>query len=306
MSTRKFEPLTITDNFIQLGVPEFPMYLSKGNSYMLIEGGTGATVDIVVQQLKDLNVEPEQIGSIVLTHSHPDHIGGFPRLRKLWPDVKIVSGAIAKDTLNNPELLKQFLFVDKAIAKIMVQKGEIESVPKPLESYDFSVDEVIGEGDTVDLGAGISWTVYAIPGHAPCQLALYEQKEQTLVIGDATGFYSPQKGVWWPNYFVSLEKYCKSIQRLMPITAKRIALSHNGVLENDPDYLRRALKATQTWHLEMIERTQKGEKPEDIAEDKAQWVDSFAGIMPIQIQKDMCVLMIKRSLKDADKPGLFD
>jgi glyoxylase-like metal-dependent hydrolase (beta-lactamase superfamily II) len=277
MSTRKFEPLTITDNFIQLGVPEFPMYLSKGNSYMLIEGGTGATVDIVVQQLKDLKVDPEQIGSIVLTHSHPDHIGGFPRLRKLWPEVKI-----------------------------MVKKGEIESVPEPLESYDFSVDEVIGDGDTIDLGGGISWTVYSIPGHAPCQIALYEPKERTLVIGDATGFYSPQRGVWWPNYFVSLEKYCKSIQKLMTIAANRYALSHNGVVENDPDYLRKALKAAQAWHLEMIERTQKGEKPEEIAEVKSQWVDTFAGIMPIQIQKDMCVLMIKRSLKDADKPGLFD
>lgn len=306
MSTRIFEPLKITESFFQLGVPEFPMYLSKGSSYMLIEGGTGATVDIVVQQLKQLKIDPEQIGRIVLTHSHPDHIGGFPRLRKMWPEVKIAASAVAKETLSSPELLKQFLFVDKAIAKIMVKKGEIESVPEPLESYDFSVDEVIGEGDTIELGSDIAWKVYSIPGHAPCHIALYEQKEQTLVIGDATGFYSPQRGVWWPNYFVSLEKYCRSIQKLVSIPAKRLALSHNGVVENDPDYLRKALKAAQAWHLEMLQRTQQGEKPEEIAEDKAQWVDSFAGIMPIQIQKEMCVLMIKRSLKDADKAGLFD
>ena len=55
----------------------------------------------------------------------------------------------------------------------------------------------------------------------------------------------------------------------------------------------------------MMERISRGEQPEAIAEDKAQWVDSFAHVMPIEIQKDMCQLMIKRSQKDADKPGLF-
>jgi 2-aminobenzoylacetyl-CoA thioesterase len=305
MSTRKFEPVTISPNFIQLGVPEFPMYLSIGERAMLIEGGTGATVDIVQQQLKDLGIKPEQIGTILLSHTHPDHIGGFPRLRKLWPHVKIMCSAVGKDVLASEELVKQFQFVDKAIAKIMMQKGEIDKMPEPLEHPDFSVDAVVNEGDTIDLGAGVVWTVYSIPGHAPCQLAFYEKKDEMLVIGDSTGFYSPQRDVWWPNYFVSLEKYCKSIQKLMSIPAKRAALSHNGVIQNPADYLRRALKATEAWHLEMIERTKKGEKPEDIADEKSKWVDSFAGIMPIGIQKDMCALMIKRSLKDADKPGLF-
>jgi glyoxylase-like metal-dependent hydrolase (beta-lactamase superfamily II) len=305
MSTSKFESRTITDAFIQLGVPEFPMYLSKGERFMLIEGGTGATVDIVVRQLEELGTDPERIDSILLTHSHPDHIGGYPRLRKLWPHIKIKASSVAKQILAREELIKQFLFVDKAAAKIMVDKGQLDRVPERLEQYDFSVDEVVGEGDIIDLGSGIEWTVHDVPGHAPCQIALHEKKEGTLVIGDATGFYSPQREVWWPNYFVSLEGYCRSIQKLMSIPAKRIALSHNGVVENPAGYLRKALQATEKWHLEMMERISRGEEPEAIAEDKAQWVDSFANILPIQIQKDMCLLMIKRSQKDADKPGLF-
>lgn len=305
MPTSKFETRKVTDNFIQLGVREFPMYLCKGDRLMLIEGGTGATVDIVLQQLDDLGVKPEQIDSILLTHSHFDHIGGFPRLRKAWPHVKIIASAAAKETLGKDALFKQFLFVDNVIAKIMVEKGQIDQVPVPFDDYDFSVDEVVKEGDVIDLGSGIEWTVYDSPGHAPCQIALYEKSDQILVIGDSTGFYSPDRKVWWPNYFFSLEAYCKSIQKLMSIPAKRIALSHNGVVDAASEYLKNALKATQTWHLEMMERVSKGEEPKAIAEDKAQWVDSFAHIMPIQIQKDMCELMIKRSQKDAGKPDLF-
>jgi hypothetical protein len=125
------------------------------------------------------------------------------------------------------------------------------------------------------------------------------------VIGDTTGFYSPERDIWWPNYFVSLETYCRTIQKLMSIPAKRVALSHNGVVDNASAYLKRALKATEKWHLEMMERVAKGEEPKAIAEDKSHWVDSFAGIMPIGLQKDMCELMIKRSQKDAQKPNLF-
>jgi glyoxylase-like metal-dependent hydrolase (beta-lactamase superfamily II) len=305
MPTNEFESRKITDNFIQLGVPEFPMYLSKGERFMLIEGGTGATVDIVVQQLSDLGIKPERIDSILLTHTHPDHIGGFPRLRKMWPHIKIIASAIGKDSLASEGLLKQFLFIDKAIAKIMFKKGQIDTIPTPLEQYDFSVDQVVKEGEKIDLGAGIEWTVYSAPGHAPCQIALYEKKDQTLVIGDTTGFYSPERDVWWPNYFGSLETYCKSIQKLMSIPAKRVALSHNGVIDNASVYLRNALKATEKWHIEMMDRVAKGEQPKAIAEEKSHWVDSFAGIMPIELQRDMCELMIKRSQKDADKPGLF-
>jgi 2-aminobenzoylacetyl-CoA thioesterase len=305
MSTRKFEPVTISPNFIQLGVPEFPMYLSKGERAMLIEGGTGATADIVQQQLKDLGIKPEQIGTILLTHTHPDHIGGFPRLRKLWPHIKIISSAVGKDILATDELQKALRFVEKAAAKIMVEKGEIDKIPEPLEHYDLSVDAVVNDGDTIDLGAGVVWTVYSIPGHSPCQIALYEKKEEMLVVGDATGYYSPQQIAWWPNYFSSLENYCKSIKKLMSIPAKRIALSHNGVVEKPAEFLQGALKATEAWHLEMLERIRKGENADDIANEKQKFVDSIAHIMPFSIQKDMCVLLIKRSLKEADKPGLF-
>ena len=230
---------------------------------------------------------------------------GLLQNSEIWPHVKIIASDVGKEALGKEAVLKPFLFVDKAIAKIMVEKGQIDQIPEPLEAYDFSVDEVVKDGDVIDLGAGVEWTVHSSPGHAPCQIALYEKSEQILVIGDSTGFYSPERKVWWPNYFLSLEAYCKSIQKLMSIPAKRIAWSHNGVVDDAKDYLRNALKATETWHLEMMEGVSKGEEPKAIAEDKAQWVDSFAHIMPIQIQKDMRELMIKRSRKDAEKPGLF-
>ena len=74
------------------------------------------------------------------------------------------------------------------------------------------VDLVVHEGDSIDLGSNVSYTFYDVPGHSPCHITLYNEREGMLVIGDTTGFYVPEKDVFWPNYFYSLEAYCNSIR----------------------------------------------------------------------------------------------
>ncbi len=96
----------------------------------------------------------------------------------------------------------------------MKAKSEIDALPEPVKDYTFTVDSVVQEGDRIDLGQGIVWRVYETPGHSPCHISLLEEKEKTLVVGDATGFYVPEKDMLWPNYFESLGKYCGSIKKL--------------------------------------------------------------------------------------------
>jgi glyoxylase-like metal-dependent hydrolase (beta-lactamase superfamily II) len=86
--------------------------------------------------------------------------------------------------------------------------------------------------EVINLG-GLHMRAVHTPGHSPCHIALFEEKEKTLALGDVTGFYVHEKDVFWPNYFESLDKYCNSIRKLAPLPAKRAALSHNGVVQGD-------------------------------------------------------------------------
>jgi len=310
MTTKNFKPVTITPHFYQLGIPFFPVYLSMGEEAMIIEGGTGATFDIIVKQIKELGIDPERIKYIALTHTHADHIGSLPHLKLMWPHIKVVASLMAAKMLSNDIMINQFLWFDGSIAEIMKSKEEITELPPTLAKYPFEVDTVAEEGDRFELGSGIAWTIHPVPGHSPCQIALHEEKEGTLVIGDSTGFYSPEKDAFWPNYFVSLEQYCNGIRKLAALLAKRAALGHNGVIEGEGKVIKffeKALKATEAYHLEMLERISSGENPEKIALEKANWVDSFADHMPFKITQQMCQLLIKRSQKDAEKSDLsFD
>lgn len=73
--------------------------VKTGDDYVLIDAGSGGTWEQTAGKLADslqaAGIKPEQIGTIVLTHAHPDHIWGlvdelddslrFPRARYLVP-----------------------------------------------------------------------------------------------------------------------------------------------------------------------------------------------------------------------------
>ncbi len=306
MSQKRHEPIRITQHFYQLGTPAFPVYLSVGDNAMLIEGGTGATFAIIVEQIKELGIKPERIKYVALTHTHPDHIGAVPHLKRLWPHLKIAASSAAARLLKSQRMLKEFRQNDRTISEIMIKKGEITEMPPELESYHFEVDKVLEEGDRLELGSGIVWTAYHTPGHSPCHMSLYEEKEGTLAIGDATGFYVPEKGAFWPNYFDSLESYCNSIKKLSALPARRGALSHNAVVDGWlKDYFKKAIKATESYHLEMVERVGKGEDPEKIALEKAEWVNSLTDIQTFEVMYNLAKLMLARSQSEAGKKKLF-
>jgi len=297
-----FNPTRITESLYQIGTPSFPAYLSLGSDIMMIEGGTGPTGQLIVEQVKELGINPITIKYIALTHTHADHIGALPLLKALWPHVKVVATTVAAQTLRNPEMLKPFLAVDRSIAKIMKTKGEIAELPPAPENISFDVDWEVDEGDRIDLGNGIEWSVYRTPGHSPCHMGLFEHKEKTLVIGDTTGFYVPEKDVFWPNYFESLEKYCATIRMLASLPAQRAALSHNCVIEGTVrQHFEKALQATKRYHTEMLQRLATGEDPEVIAREKAEWVNSLTDIQPFEAMLALSKLLLKRSQKAGDK-----
>ncbi len=187
-----FKPIKITPNFYQLGTPSFPVYLSMGEVGMIIEGGTGPTFNIIVNQITSLGIDLKQIQYVVLTHTHADHIGAVPHLKRSWPHLKLMSSPVGAEILKTKELFKEFLMVDLSIAQLMKVRAEVDRLPAPLENYGFEVDTVIQEGDRIELGAGIVWQVLDTPGHSPCHVSLYGEKEDILVAWDATGFYVPE------------------------------------------------------------------------------------------------------------------
>ena len=290
------KPTVITSDFFRLGTSAFPSFLSLGKVGMIIEGGTGPTFPIIVDQIKELGIEMDRIEYVLLTHTHADHIGAVPHLKRKWPHVKLVASAPAARILNTSELYNEFLLVDLGIAQLMKAKGEIGGMPSVPEDFRFEVDLVVKGGDTIELGNGVVWEIIDTPGHSVCHISAYEKKEATLVVGDATGFYVPEKDLFWPNYFVSLVSYLDSIRKLSSFPAKRAVLSHNAVIESDVyRYFEKAMEATREYHKDTVSRLGRGDSAESIALERAHFVSTLTDIQPFKVMYDLCKLMIHRS-----------
>jgi glyoxylase-like metal-dependent hydrolase (beta-lactamase superfamily II) len=307
LTKKKHKAITITPHLFQLGIGSFPVYLSMGKEGMIIEGGTGPTFEIIVDQVASLGIDPLKIKYLTLTHTHPDHIGALPRLKRIWPHLKVLAGTVASKFLKREGLAKEFLVTDRIIGEILKERGDIDSPPPELDEYNFEADVVLNEGDTIDLGKGIVWKVYNTPGHSPCHIALHEEKEGTLVIGDITGYHDPELGAYWPNYFQSLEEYCNSIRKMSALPTKRCLLSHNGVIEGDVrTHLEKSLKAAKAYHLEMIEKLDKGLDAEQITQEQTEWVDSLGALTTLKIIQSLCKLMLRHSQENREKDISFE
>jgi 2-aminobenzoylacetyl-CoA thioesterase len=302
VSELKHKIIELTPHLLQLGTNSFPVYLSIGEDAMIIEGGTGPTFDIIMSQIKHLGIDPLRIKYIGLTHTHGDHVGGVPRLRKAWPHIKVLAGVTAENFLKKERFIKEFMPTDKMIGNIMLEKGDIDKIPDELDEYIFTADSVVDENSIIDLGNGIKWSVFNTPGHSPCHISFFEEKEKTVAIGDMTGYFDPDKNIFWPNYFFSLEHYCNSIKKILSLSSERAILSHNGqISKNVKQYLLDALKATELYHYEILDKVDKGEDEEKIASDKADWICSIGALATYNVLVFLCKLLIGNSKKDREK-----
>lgn len=301
MMSARFKPVKLTGHLYQIGTPYFPGYLSLGSTRMIIDGGTSAVAGIIEGQLQELKIDPESIEYMAITHSHADHIGSLSRLKKKWPHLKTIASEAAAKMMANPKVIRQFEGLDTAVSGIMKKTGEIDEIPAALKEgeYDFNVDILADESTRIDLGNGIVWTASAAPGHAGCQITLFENHEGTAAIGDAIGFYNQKENAFWPNYFESLTDYTESIRKIARMDAARLALGHNGaVLQDVKGFLASALSATGEYHHELVKRAGAGEEIEVIAKDKAAQIASWSGHMSFAVAMLIQVL-IKQSLKTA-------
>lgn len=65
----------------ELGLYFNALYVDTGNHKVLVDTGSGVelgdTLGRLATNLRDAGIEPETIDTVILTHAHPDHIGGI-------------------------------------------------------------------------------------------------------------------------------------------------------------------------------------------------------------------------------------
>ncbi|MFB6089281.1 MAG: MBL fold metallo-hydrolase [Candidatus Aenigmatarchaeota archaeon] len=153
--------MKITDNIYLLNGAGFDCnsyYMGNG---ILVDVGSGAFTEEMLQQMENYNIDVNSIKKIILTHSHFDHVGGCKELKEKT-NAKVLMHPKAKKLVENGEVLQE----------------EFDADFEP-----FKIDETLEEGEEIDTG-NHKFKVIHTPGHTPGSIALWNEKDKILISGD--------------------------------------------------------------------------------------------------------------------------
>ena len=298
----KNPPVEIAEGVRMLGTNEYPLYLvMHAGEGAIFEGGVGAAGPVVKEQLAGLDIAPEIVKQIIVTHAHPDHVMAVPAFREMFPQAKVCASKIAAGTLAVEKAVGFFKKIDSMLTEALLEAGSIkdEHRPEPLKDKQIAVDEILADGDTVTVGRR-KFNVLATPGHSDCSLSFYESATRLLIISDATGYYVPDFGYFWPNYFTGYGAYLESIRRLATLDVELLCLSHNAVVkgaEAVKAYFEGATAATEAYHERIVAETAAGKAPDEISRQLGIEVHEKTQLLAVEFFQKNCEQLVKQSLK---------
>jgi glyoxylase-like metal-dependent hydrolase (beta-lactamase superfamily II) len=231
----------ITEEFYALGNPALPSYLLLGKEPVLFDSGMTVMGPLYLQDLKKILTNPNRLSYLFLTHSHFDHAGSAPFLKRKMPGLKVAAGKLAADIFRRPNAIQLIQNLSRPMEeKFKSQVGEEEVTFRGLE-----LDRVVEDGEEIPLEDGTAIRVIATPGHTRDTVCYYIPKLKALVGGEAVGSFDRQFNVR-PVFLSSYDDYLSSLEKLRTLKIDLLLLGHHFVLTEDAQgMIPKAIEATR-------------------------------------------------------------
>ena len=299
-SNSMYLPFQVTKNITLLGSELFNLYLVKGETHAIIEGGVSALTYPFLEQLSQLDVPPESISHLIILHSHFDHMMVFPTLKGRYPWMKIVSSDLNRAIFTSERILAKIFESDRKMTLALREGGIITDAPNLQPDASFPLDITVQEGSVLDLGKGVKMKFLEIPGHSPDCLGAFLEGDGLLFCSDGAGFYTPPD-FFRPNYWYRLDDAERSLDKMKAIDPEILCRGHYGVAIGK-DLARKHLQmnrqSIEGFKAFVLEKIQAGWSVEEIAKDvTVRFSKGFLEFFPAEENLRLWNLLIQRTLE---------
>jgi len=228
-------------------------YVLKGNRVGIIESGPSSTVQNLLSGLKELNVKPEDVAYVAVSHIHLDHGGGAGILLKHLPRAKLIV---------HPRGAPHMVIMEKLWNQATHVLGEritrIYGRPEPVPQ-----ERIItaADGMVIDLGDDVKLKVVETLGHASHHLSYYDKLSDGIFTGDSAGIYVDKADVVVPTSPppFRLDIALASIDKMIRLKPKSLYYTHFGKGTDAVERLRTYKEQLKLWARIAKEGIERGE-----------------------------------------------
>lgn len=221
--------------------------LDPVNAYLLLDGDGSVTVfdtgiamgarELWTAALEHVDRRPADVRCVIVSHHHPDHIGGGGALHRLTGAPVLATTSTIRQA---PDVWGDAGRMDSYFAAVQAhlhEHGFPERVARALEheadiarmAVDLPPDDAwqpLDDGDRVE-AAGRTWRVIATPGHADGHLVLHDRDGGLLLAGDhLLERISPAVGRFPRHERDPLARYMESLMKIAMLDPHTILPGH--------------------------------------------------------------------------------
>lgn len=196
--------------------------IEDSDGLTLIDTGIMLAAARILKQLRAAGFQPGDVKRILITHAHPDHAGGLPKL-KAETGAEVMASALEKPVL---------------LGEVPILRPEKRLRPPAVRLKPAPVDRVLEDGEMIlEVMGGLQ--ALHTPGHAPGHLAFWNPGRRILFCGDVI-FNMTGMGLPWAIFTVDMAENKRSIRRLASLEPEVVCFGHGNPLMHNTAVVLRA------------------------------------------------------------------
>jgi glyoxylase-like metal-dependent hydrolase (beta-lactamase superfamily II) len=204
------------------GVLQVPLFgtsafLLLGDRVTLVDTGFRGSGVRLLRAVQAAGRRADEIERVIITHYHPDHLGGLAELQQVLPAKAAIHAVEASAVMSTAGPPSPFGNLALRIA----------AHPFGRRAFRFSpvrIDEFLHDGDEFQILGGMR--VVHTPGHTSGHISLYFPDLALLIAGDSLESHNGAIRGPTPLFSINMKEAQRSVRKLAGLEVDVIALSH--------------------------------------------------------------------------------
>ena len=163
---------------------------------------------------------------ILISHTHYDHVGALPFIRRAWPGAVTFGAEHARDVFNKGGAVDAINSLGMNANKLFGGSSEFKII-----EGGFVIDEIVRDGDRISLGKE-EVVVLETKGHTDCSLTYVLEPDSYMFMSESTGHIDGPDRLH-VTILKSYKDAMASVEKCRNYGAKHIISAHYGLM---PDY----------------------------------------------------------------------